>query len=225
MALNFRSVLSISLLDGFNQIIGDTFTIMDYSSLVGQFANGFIFFDDGFAWDVSCGQIKSMLRSCPHLNRVRCSCSLLAWLRSLYTPTGKWRKRTSWRNVHLSRIHRGDILNEQGLAWYWFGSSLSLYPWFVHSIWYALPSSFVDERLGVFRPSVVLRQVPSCLTDVFYVVSQTDPGTKQVKSSLLKRGKEMHEPDRRYLNPSQIVFVETVGTNSKVAQLIAQAPH
>jgi len=66
------------------------------------------------------------------------------------------------------------------------------------------------------------------LTDVFYVVSQTDPETKQVKSPLIRRGKEMHEPERMYLNPSQIVFVETVGTkgaNSKVAQLIAQAPH
>jgi len=63
------------------------------------------------------------------------------------------------------------------------------------------------------------------LTDVFYVVSQTDPETKQVKSSLIKRGKELHEPDRMYLNPSQIVFVETVGTSSKVAQLIAQASH
>ena len=61
------------------------------------------------------------------------------------------------------------------------------------------------------------------LSDVFYVVSQTDPETKQ--SSLIKRGKEMHEPDRMYLNPNQIVFVETVGTNSKIAQLIAQAPH
>jgi len=66
------------------------------------------------------------------------------------------------------------------------------------------------------------------LTDVFYVVSQTDPETKQVKSPLIKRAKEMHEPDRMYLNPSQIVFVETVGTkgtNSKVAQLITQMPH
>jgi small nuclear ribonucleoprotein (snRNP)-like protein len=62
------------------------------------------------------------------------------------------------------------------------------------------------------------------LTDVFYVVSQTDPESKQVKSSLIKRGKELHEPDRMYLNPNQIVFVESVGTNSKVAQLIAQAP-
>ena len=52
------------------------------------------------------------------------------------------------------------------------------------------------------------------LTDVFYVVSQTDPETKQVKSSLIKRGKEMHEPDRMFLNPNQIVFAETVGRNS-----------
>jgi hypothetical protein len=32
--------------------------------------------------------------------------------------------------------------------------------------------------------------------------------------------KELHEPDRMYLNPNQIVFVESVGPNSKVAQLI-----
>jgi hypothetical protein len=63
------------------------------------------------------------------------------------------------------------------------------------------------------------------LTDVYYVVSQTNPETKQVSNVLVKRGKELHEPDRMYLNPSQIVFVETVGPNSKVAQLIAQAPH
>ena len=48
--------------------------------------------------------------------------------------------------------------------------------------------------------------------------------SKQVNNVLVKRGKELHEPDRMYINPNQIVFVETVGTNSKVAQLIAQAP-
>jgi hypothetical protein len=63
------------------------------------------------------------------------------------------------------------------------------------------------------------------LTDVYYIVSQTNPDTKQVTNSLIKRGKELHEPDRMYLNPSLIVFVEPVGTNSKVAQLIARAPH
>jgi hypothetical protein len=63
------------------------------------------------------------------------------------------------------------------------------------------------------------------LTEVFYVVSQTNPETKQVNNVLVKRGKELHEPDRMYINPSQIVFVETVGPNSSVAQHIAQAPH
>ena len=63
------------------------------------------------------------------------------------------------------------------------------------------------------------------LTDVFYVVSQTNPETKQTNNVLVKRGKELHEPDRMYLNPNQILFVEPVGASSKVAQLIAQAPH
>jgi hypothetical protein len=65
---------------------------------------------------------------------------------------------------------------------------------------------------------------------VYYVVSQTTPETKpgeskQVNNVLVKRGKELHESDRMYLNPNQILFVEPVGPNSKVAQLIAQASH
>lgn len=61
------------------------------------------------------------------------------------------------------------------------------------------------------------------LTDVFYIVSKTDPETKQVTNMLVKRGKELHGPDRMYLNPNQIVFVEPVGGDSKVAQLINEA--
>jgi len=61
------------------------------------------------------------------------------------------------------------------------------------------------------------------LVDVYYVVSQTNPETKQTSNVLVKRGKELHAPDRMYLNPSQILFVEPVGVDSKVAQLIEQA--
>lgn len=61
------------------------------------------------------------------------------------------------------------------------------------------------------------------LTDVFYIMSKTDPDTKQVSNILIKRGKELHGPDRMYLNPNQIIFVEPVGTDSKVAQLISEA--
>jgi hypothetical protein len=63
------------------------------------------------------------------------------------------------------------------------------------------------------------------LTDVFYIVSKTDPTTKQVTNVLVKRGKELHQPDRMYLNGSQILFVEPVGQDSKVAQLISEASH
>ncbi len=61
------------------------------------------------------------------------------------------------------------------------------------------------------------------MTEVYYVVTQTNPETKQTNNVLVKRGKELHEPDRMYLNPSQIILVEPVGTNSKVAKLIAEA--
>jgi hypothetical protein len=61
------------------------------------------------------------------------------------------------------------------------------------------------------------------LTEVYYIVTQTNPETKQSKNVLVKRGKELHEPDRMYLNPNQILCVEPVGEKSQVAQLIAQA--
>jgi hypothetical protein len=70
------------------------------------------------------------------------------------------------------------------------------------------------EGYGTARP---------VLTEVYYIVTQNNPETKQSSNVLVKRGKELHEPDRMYLNPSQILFVEPVGEKSKVAQLIAQA--
>ncbi len=60
------------------------------------------------------------------------------------------------------------------------------------------------------------------LTEVYYIVTQTNPDTKQANNVLVKRGQELHKPDRMYINPNQILCVEPVGTDSKVAQLIAQ---
>ncbi|MGO9275031.1 MAG: hypothetical protein ACLQOO_33165 [Terriglobia bacterium] len=60
------------------------------------------------------------------------------------------------------------------------------------------------------------------LRDVYYVQSGTDPETKQVKNILVHRGKELHAPDRMYLNPTHVILVEPVGVKSKVADLIAQ---
>ena len=54
-ALDFNSLLTITLLDGYDPL-GQTFSIMDYGSLVGQFSNGSSFWQDGFLWDISYGQ-------------------------------------------------------------------------------------------------------------------------------------------------------------------------
>jgi len=72
------------------------------------------------------------------------------------------------------------------------------------------------EGYGTARP---------VLSEVYYIVTQTNPETKQSTNVLVKRGKELHEPDRMYLNPGEIAYVEPVGEKSKVAQLIAQQGH
>ena len=61
------------------------------------------------------------------------------------------------------------------------------------------------------------------LTEVYYVKSGVDPQTKETKSVLVKRGKELHGPDRMYLSTQHIVVVEPVGTGSQVAKLIEQS--
>ena len=61
------------------------------------------------------------------------------------------------------------------------------------------------------------------LNNVFYILSQQNPETKQVNNVLVRRGKELHGPDRMYLNPRSIVFVEPVSPSSRVAQLINEA--
>ena len=69
------------------------------------------------------------------------------------------------------------------------------------------------EGFGTSRP---------VLNEVYYIVTQTNPETKQTSNILVKRGKEMHEPDRMYLNPAQIIAVEPVGPNSQIARQIAK---
>ena len=61
------------------------------------------------------------------------------------------------------------------------------------------------------------------LHDVYYVQSSQNPETKAVSSVLVKRGKEWHGPDRMIISEKSIVFVEPVGPDSKVAQLIAES--
>ncbi len=59
------------------------------------------------------------------------------------------------------------------------------------------------------------------LTDVYYIQSQVNQETKAVKSVLVRRGNEVHGPDRMFLNERHIILIEPVGADSQVAKLIA----
>jgi hypothetical protein len=61
------------------------------------------------------------------------------------------------------------------------------------------------------------------LTEVYYIQSNQNPETKAVSNVLIKRGKELHGPDRMVLNEKSIVFVEPVGSGSKVDELIKES--
>ncbi len=61
------------------------------------------------------------------------------------------------------------------------------------------------------------------LKDVYYVQTKVDGETRQPTSILIKRGSEWHGPDLMYINSRQIVVIEPVAANSRVAQLIAEA--
>ncbi|MGC8491479.1 MAG: hypothetical protein ACP5SH_07055 [Syntrophobacteraceae bacterium] len=61
------------------------------------------------------------------------------------------------------------------------------------------------------------------MTDVYYIVNQQDPKTKKIKHILVKRGKELHQPTKTYLNVRHIVMIEPVGPGSEVARLIAES--
>jgi hypothetical protein len=61
------------------------------------------------------------------------------------------------------------------------------------------------------------------LNNVFYVQSTVNQETKQVNSILIKRGNEWHGPNLMRISAKHVVFIEPVGTGSKVQQLIAEA--
>jgi hypothetical protein len=62
----------------------------------------------------------------------------------------------------------------------------------------------------------------STLTDVFYVQTQANRETGNVTSVLVRRGQESHKPDMMYISTRHIVLVESVASDSPIANLIAQ---
>ena len=60
LALDPGSLLEITLQNGFDPV-GDSFTILDYGSLAGEFSNGTSFVADGFNWTLSYGPNDAVL--------------------------------------------------------------------------------------------------------------------------------------------------------------------
>ncbi len=61
------------------------------------------------------------------------------------------------------------------------------------------------------------------LNDVYYVQSRVDAETSARSSSLVRRGAELHGPDRMFVNRDHVVFIEPVGYDSRIARLIAES--
>ena len=60
------------------------------------------------------------------------------------------------------------------------------------------------------------------LMDVYYIQSQVNSETKQVTNTLIKRGREAHEPDNMILNAAQILVIEPVKPDSHIGKLIEE---
>jgi hypothetical protein len=60
LALDPGSLLEITLQNGFDPV-GDSFTILDYGSLSGEFGNGTSFVADGYNWTLAYGPGDAIL--------------------------------------------------------------------------------------------------------------------------------------------------------------------
>ena len=56
------------------------------------------------------------------------------------------------------------------------------------------------------------------LSDVYYIENQKDGDT--MKTVIIKRGNEIHKPDRMYINVAHILMIEPVARDSNIAQSI-----
>ena len=70
------------------------------------------------------------------------------------------------------------------------------------------------EKLGAQFPT---------LHDVYYIQSQQNPETRQISSSLVKRGRELHGPDHMIINAQHILFIEPVRPDSQLGKLMEEA--
>ena len=135
----------------------------------------------------------------------------------------------------IRQLTRKQAVRKGGLPWPWFagGGGILVLAALIGLWLHSRPNSvelttpyqavLLSNGTVYFGRLEGLGSAYPVLHDVFYVQSAQDPSTKQVSNTLVKRGKELHGPDRMILNAGMIILVEPVGPSSRVAQLILQA--
>lgn len=58
------------------------------------------------------------------------------------------------------------------------------------------------------------------LTDIFYIQTKPTDDPKLVNNVLIKRGKEIHKPDKMYISREHVIAIEPVANDSQLADLI-----
>lgn len=122
-----------------------------------------------------------------------------------------WIEGARWKRIAIATVGVVLIAMIGTAAWRWYAAvNLSTE---YQAVLLANGAVYFGKLEGAGSRFPVLREV-------YYVQSGVDPDTKQPKNILLKRGSEWHAPDRMILNAAQIVLIEPVGPNSRVASLI-----
>ncbi|MCX6632527.1 MAG: hypothetical protein NTW28_33400 [Candidatus Solibacter sp.] len=74
-------------------------------------------------------------------------------------------------------------------------------------------ATYIGRMQGLGTPYPVLR-------DVFYIQTKVNSETNQTANVITRRDAAWHSPPYMILDEKQIVMIEPVGVNSKVAELI-----
>jgi hypothetical protein len=79
---------------------------------------------------------------------------------------------------------------------------------------------FLDNNLLVYAKSDSFAGPFLTLKDVYYIRTEPDPVTKEMKQKIYKRGSEFHRPDGMIVRSEHIVLIESVGQDSEVMKVI-----
>jgi hypothetical protein len=92
--LDSGALLQITLLNGFNPL-GQTFDLMSYQSLTGQFANGSSFWNGGYLWNITYGQNQIGVTAVQAAEPSSLLLLFIGLAALAFSRTEKWKRRSA----------------------------------------------------------------------------------------------------------------------------------